>query len=766
MLPAWGGLLFHFILSGAMPLLGQSNLTIYSDSLQTPWENWSWGSTVNLNSTAKIHAGSSSIATTITAAWGALYLAAPGFDDSGYTNLSFWISGGAKGGQQLVLMAQLGGAAQEPGVLLDRLPTNTWKYYSIPLSDLGVANSYNLSGIWFQDQSGAAAPVFYLDDVVLLAGTTPPPTNLPVALRVDAQMNRHPISPLIYGVAFASSNQLALLNATANRSGGNAETRYNWQLNAHNKGFDWYFESIPDDSDVPGASADEFVANSRDGGAESLLTVPMIGWVPKVGQGRTNLTSYSIAKYGTQTKNDYEWFADAGNGISTSNSTPITWNDPYDANYPTNSSFQTAWLRHLTNKWGTAASGGVRYYCMDNEHSLWHSTHQDVHHVGASMQEIRDRIFDYGSAVRSVDPNAIILAPEEWGWSGYFYSGYDQQYGAQHGWGNYPDRNTNGGWDYMPWLLDQMRRHETNTHTRLLDYFTLHIYPQSGEYSKDTSPATQTLRNQSTRALWDTNYVDASWIGAVVKLIPRMKDWVATYYPGTKIGITEYSWGADEHINGATAQADVLGIFGREGLDLATRWTVPDLGTPAFNAMKLIRNYDDHRSAFGDTSVSATARPNLDLCSAFAAVRSSDGALTVLVINKQLKAGAALTLALTNFPSGVKAQAWQLTSANVISRLSDVNVSANTLTNVLPPQSITLYVIPGSPLQLASFSAVAGNQFRFQVNGLAGQNYVLQTTTNFVNWLDLSTNALPAGSNQHLLSATNRYQYFRVRSLP
>jgi len=243
-----------------------------------------------------------------------------------------------------------------------------------------------------------------------------------------------------------------------------------------------------------------------------------------------------------------------------------------------------------------------------------------------------------------------------------------------------------------------------------------------------------------------------------------MKDWVATYYPGTKIGITEYNWGADNHINGATAQADILGIFGREGLDLATRWTVPDIGSPTFNAMKLMRNYDNNRSAFGDTSVSAVA-PNPDLVSAFAAVRSADGALTVMVINKQLSAGAALTLALTNFPSTGKAQAWQLTSANVISRLSDITLAANTITNVLPPQSITLFVIP-APLQLAPLTAVSPNQLRFQVSGPPGQNYVLQATTNFVDWLNLSTNGLPGGSNQHVLGATNRFQYFRARWSP
>ena len=70
--------------------------------------------------------------------------------------------------------------------------------------------------------------------------------------------------------------------------------------------------------------------------------------------------------------------------------------------------------------------------------------------------------------------------------------------------------------------------------------------------------------------------MDDSWIASVIRCIPQLRDWVNAYYPGTQIGITEYNWGAESHINGATAQADVLGIFGREGLDLAARWTTPD----------------------------------------------------------------------------------------------------------------------------------------------------------------------------------------------
>src|SRR5258708_40341613 len=68
--------------------------------------------------------------------------------------------------------------------------------------------------------------------------------NNPVTITGDAGTNRHPIDPNIYGMAFASAADLADLNCPLNRSGGNAETRYNWQANASNPAADYYFESI------------------------------------------------------------------------------------------------------------------------------------------------------------------------------------------------------------------------------------------------------------------------------------------------------------------------------------------------------------------------------------------------------------------------------------------------------------------------------------------------------------------------------------------
>ena len=105
--------------------------------------------------------------------------------------------------------------------------------------------------------------------------------------------------------------------------------------------------------------------------------------------------------------------------------------------------------------------------------------------------------------IKSVDPTALVVGPEEWGWSGYLFSGYDQQYGSLHGWSFLPDRSNHGGADYLPWLLDQLRRNHTATGLRTLDVFTVHYYPQDNEFSDDVSTAMQLRRNRSTRSLWD-----------------------------------------------------------------------------------------------------------------------------------------------------------------------------------------------------------------------------------------------------------------------
>ena len=544
-------------------------------------------------------------------------------------------------------------------------------------------------------ESGVSAEQPSLDlDVSGKRTTTPTPSGTSITIGVNASTVLGNISPEIYGVNFASSAALADLNVPLNRSGGNNSSRYNWQLNADNRGGDWYYESVPDSSSVPGERADTFIANAFNAKAQPMITIPMVGWVAKLGANREKLSSFSMAKYGLQQGNDAQWYSDAGNGVLLSG-VRITLNDPNDANVPSDPAYQTAWMQHLTSRWGAASAGGLRYYILDNEPSLWYLSHRDIHPTGATMDEIRDKLIAYSNAVKDTDPSAQVVGPEEWGWSALFYSGYDQQQ-INEGTGVTTDRVAHGGWDYLPWLLDQLRQQSQLSGRRLLDVFTLHYYPQGGETGTDTSSSMQLLRNRSTRSMWDPNYVEESWIQDKVQLIPRLRQMVNTYYPGTRIGITEYNWGAEGHINGATAQADLLGIFGREGLDLASRWEAPATGTPTYNAFKMYRNYDGLRSTFGDVSLSTTVA-NPDQVSAFTARRSSDGALTVMVIAKVPSTSYQATINLAGFTPGGAAQVWQLTSTNTISRKTDIAVSSTGFTATLPAQSITLFVIPRAP---------------------------------------------------------------------
>jgi len=755
----------RLILLSAIVLLGlggamlRADQVVYDDTLENGWQPWGWA-TISYTNTAPLHSGNDSISVS-SAGYQALYVHHAAMDASQFSNITFWINGGS-GGQIVQVQATSNGAPQT-AVVLAPLPVNSWRQETVSLASLGVATLTTFDGFWIQSQSGGVAPTFYVDDISLTTNAIVAGTNAPVAISVNASSNQHAISPLVYGVAFASSNQLSDLNLPLNRSGGNNETRYNWQISAHNLDADYYFESYPDANATPGSAADDFVANSKASGAQPMITVPMIGWAPKLGANRSIIWSYSVAKYGAQMSVD-QYRTDAGNGIASPSGIAITNNDPNDANFPTNSAFEQTYVRHLIGRWGSSTNGGVPFFIMDNEHSLWQSTHQDIHPVGPTMQEIRDKIFDYASMVKSNDPNALVCGPEEWGWPGYLYSGYDQQWAGAHNDYNtadYPDRAANGGMDYMPWLLNQLRQYETNNGIRLLDYFTLHCYPQEGSVSGNAvDSATELLRNQSTRVFWDPNYVDPSWINNIIMLIPRMENWVTNYYPGTKIGITEYNWGAESSINGATAQADILGIFGRENLDLATRWTTPDAGTPTYQAIKIYRNYDGNKSTFGDTSI-RTLVPNPDNLSAFGAVRTSDGALTLMVINKDLNNATPVNTAILNFNAAGPAQRWQITSGNAITRLADISITNNILSDTVPSQSITLYVLPGVvPFSLKTDTDMAPGQLTIWLNGQTGRAYQLQASADLIHWSAFATNTLMSNSFPFLVSTTNTTMQF------
>jgi hypothetical protein len=310
---------------------------------------------------------------------------------------------------------------------------------------------------------------------------------------------------------------------------------------------------------------------------------------------------------------------------------------------------------------------------------------------------MRDRTIAYAAAIKAADPTAQTFGPVSWGWTAYFWSALDWAPGGAW-WNNPQDRLAHGNIPFVEWYLRQMQAYEQQQGMRLLDYLDVHYYPEASgvALSPAGTAATQALRLRSTRSLWDATYTDESWIAEPVRLVPRMHDWVTADYPGTKLAVSEYNWGALDDLNGALAQADVLGVFGREGLDLATLWAPPNSAQPGAFAFRLFLNYDGLHAYFGDVSVAATSSEQ-DRLAVYAALDNAGGVLRLIIINKATQA---LTspVTLDNFSPSAAAQVFRYSAANLaaIVREADLPVSQTGFTATFPASSLTLLVVPAS----------------------------------------------------------------------
>jgi hypothetical protein len=476
-------------------------------------------------------------------------------------------------------------------------------------------------------------------------GESAPPKN--VVLHVDVNRVLRPINPLIYGVAAASADELATTGATLNRWGGNPNSRYNWENgSAWNAARDWEFRNYGADGSkraAPSLIADQFVATNQAHGVTSLITIPALGWVSA--SGSKELASIGVPAEGGPPIGDV--FKGAILGYDPSFNRQATsieslprkdapFGDPPELNDGV--VFQDEWVSHLVNHFGRADGDGVRFYAIDNEPDLWSVTHTDVHPVQPDYTDELTSFLDYAEAIKDVDPAAQILGPALSGWNAMFYSARDR---GTDRYRTHADRLAHGDMPFLPWWLEQVRQHDQRVGRRTLDVLDVHSYPQAaGVFGGEGDEATNRVRLRSTRSLWDPNYVDESWIADSVQLIPRLRGWIERYYPGTQLAIGEWNWGADTTMNGAVAIANVLGIFGREGVDMAAYWTSPQPGSPGANAFAMYTNYDGQGNHFGDLALVATSSAPDDVA-VFASRDSGTGDTLVMVINQ--RADVALT---------------------------------------------------------------------------------------------------------------------------
>ncbi len=516
---------------------------------------------------------------------------------------------------------------------------------------------------------------------------------------VDAGQVIRPISPLIYGAAGDDPTLLREIGARVHRWGGNANSRYNWELgNAWNASRDWEFRngnygnaSAADRQ--PSGVADRFVATNKSFGAETLISIPALGWVAR--DDNTNTHSTGVPPTGgaplpdnkVGAIRDYDPSANrAATSVRSSARKGAPFADPPDLG--DDHVYQDEWVAHLVKRFGTAAAGGVRFYAIDNEPDLWGETHTDVHPVRPGYDDVLATFLEYAGAIKDVDPTARVLGPALSGWTALLYSALDR---GSDNFREHADRKAHGDTPFLPWWLDQVRQHDAQAGRRTLDVLDVHYYPQAaGVYSAASDPGTSALRLRSTRALWDADYRDESWIGEPVRLIPRLREWIDRYYPGTQLAIGEWNWGGETSISGALAVADVLGIFGREGVDIATYWTAPPRGSPAAAAFKLYASLDGNGGGFGDQALRVTADAPVDDLSAYASRDSTRGGLVLVVMNKRADRALSLNVRLAGLAVNGPARVYRLGQDDPASirDLGEANLAGGALPIDLPALSI------------------------------------------------------------------------------
>ena len=680
-----------------LPNRADEPMVVYTDALGDGWQDWSWADH-KLGPVAAPFSGGASITMTPDGYKGVYFHHDPVSTD-GYGVLSFAVKSSSA---LTVAVADTGGKFPKPFTIPST--NGAWAVQKVPLSKLGVKRSGDfITGVVFQDATGKNQPQAFLDEVSFLPDPTlaPAPTSATVIVSVDMKRDRRAISPYIYGMAFAPPDYVSDLKLTVNRWGGNDKTRYNWALgNADNAARDWNFANriaysvdgvtIPDG---PSAGADFFVNQNKQNGAQTLLTVPTIGWVAKNTDNHT--TSKNVPSSGgdplPNTNGAISGYDPGPNRAETSVRSVARKTNAGEGEVA-----QDEWVVYLTQAFGRANAGGVRFYAMDNEPDLWDGTHTDIHPARMGYDDLINTFYEYGTAVKDADPTALVTGPVAWGWTGYLYSPLDR---GNDNFRSHADRTRHGDTPFLLWFLQQAKARDAKSGRRVLDILDVHYYPQGQNlYSSAHDADAQKRRLRATKSLWSDNYKDESWIGEPVRLVPRLKEWIAQGYPGTKIGITEWSFGGDADISGGLATVDALGIFGRDGVYLANYWAYPPKNSPSYLAFKLLRNPDGSGNGFGETSGYAASRA-VDRVSAYAATRTSDGATTVLLVNKMPKATVTVPLRLGpgSIPNGAKTATVILLTQNgqTLQKAAPVTLKNAAATVTLPPYSAALICVGG-----------------------------------------------------------------------
>jgi hypothetical protein len=513
-----------------------------------------------------------------------------------------------------------------------------------------------------------------------------------------------PVSPYVYGV-----NSFAAWNPTTKwgmlRWGGDSTTPLNWTNNFSNAGSDYCFNQGNEDKGSTAlagtiTTGTPSIITDKAIGAASLVTVPIVPYVassavtnnvwsgsippcpgtPMCASGTANGTAMNVGNL------DFASTDSASSAFVTNHPTKgsafctsTSGSCSVDTTGPV---YQDEFVNYMKVNY---ASDAPIFFMLDNEPNYWPGTHPEIWpYTGTpgcgtsgtvSFDDVVTLNTSFATAIKNAWPEALVFGPVV-AQDGILYAG------------DYDDPNLPT--PFGPYYLSKMAANSDEVGHPLIDSFDTHYYTSN---SQTTSQCLQVPR-----MFWDPNFtdftasttdsIDFGWSGPnnyfdtnlfPRQMIPRVEGWIATAYQGKKTAapgysISEYDFGGmcDTAIEGGVAEADLLGVFGREGLFGATMWplqSVLETGSSALAlysvaAFDLYRNYDGKGSVVGDTAVYAST-PDVEHTSIYAFTSSTQaGEVDLVAVNKTADS-LPFVATLANAPSLTQATAYQLVAGTI-----------------------------------------------------------------------------------------------------
>ncbi len=683
--------------AAAIRIPAQTSFPVYTDSLVNGFQDWGWATHSYANA-SPVHSGTSSVSVTINSAWVGLQIYHADMDSSLYTGLRFWIHGGTTGGQKLKVygLLHVGSSpnATQTSVPLDPL-SKSWQQLTIPLSALGVANKATFTGFVIQDNLGATQPTFYVDDIELVAAPPPAVTHL----TVNATQPLRPVDSRWFAVNTAI--------------------------------WDRYF-------DTPTT-----VALLKEMGTR-VLRFP----------GGSLSDEYYWAS-NTSGTNTWQWDTSFAKFVHVA--TNVGAQAFITVNYGSGTAAQAAaWVRHanITNRLGFA------YWEIGNEcYGTW-ETDTNLNAHDAYTYAVRAK--DYFAQMKAADPSikvGVVAAPGEESYA--------------NGYTNHPAINPRTGQRHNGWtpvLLSTLRSLGVTP-----DFLVHHRYP---EWTDKNNPA----GSDSDPALLQCS---GAWAVDAADLRQQIADYFGPSGTGIELVCTENN--SDSGAQGKQSTSLVNGLYYtdslgqlmntelnafvwwdlRNGTDTSGCFDASlygwrsygDLGMvnglavrhPTFYAAKLMQYFAQP----GDSILPVTS--DYAKLAAYAA-RRANGAVSLLVINKDPATNLTAQVALTSFipspnttvrsygiPQDEAARTNGTTQAQDIAVTSFFAASTNFQFSFAPYSLTVLTLAPAAPsLSVLPASTIPGDQVVLQLSGQPRVRYLLQSSTDLAQWITVSTNTLAA----------------------